>query len=247
MSQSIQRAAEILELIAVRPRTQTEIAVALDVHRSTALRIMQTLTDSGLSRRLADGSYGLGYRLAGLATVAAEQFDMRNIAHHSLDVLGRECTFTVHLAALEGDVIVYADKIEQPGMIKLYSQIGHTVLLHTSGVGKAILAYQPDDVVDRMLRNYTFTKFTENTHTSDVGFRAALLTTKARGWAADDAEYEDFVNCVAMPVRDGSGRVIAAVSITALKAKANLQELTEWLPRLAETTEAISRDLGWRP
>ncbi|MBP1326273.1 DNA-binding IclR family transcriptional regulator [Leucobacter exalbidus] len=247
MSQSIQRAAEILELIAVRPRTQSEIAIALGVHRSTALRTMQTLTDSGLSRRRADGSYGLGYRLAGLATVAAEQFDMRNVAHHSLDELGRECTFTIHLAALEGDTIVYADKIEQPGMIKLYSQVGQPVLLHTAGVSKAILAFQDEATIDRVLRGHQFTKFTENTITSEAEFHAALVTTRASGWAADDAEYEDYVNCVAMPIRDASGRVIAAVSITALKAKADLETLTGWLPRLTETTEAISRDLGWRP
>lgn len=247
MSQSIQRAAEILEFVSIEPRTQTEIAARLGVHRSTALRMLQTLTESGLTRRHADGRYGVGYRLAGLARAASEQFDLANIARAVLHDLGRDCTHTIHLAAIEGDSIVYVDKIDQPGMVRLYSQIGQPVRLHTAGVSKAILAHRDRQTVDRMLEGYEFTKYTDTTILTRGAFDCELERTVERGYAVDDAEYENYINCIAMPVRDASGTVVAAVSITSLKARAELADLSEWQVRLTAAVNSISRDIGWRP
>ncbi|WP_261166657.1 IclR family transcriptional regulator [Microbacterium sp. Marseille-Q6965] len=246
MSQSIHRAAEILELVSVEPRTQSEVAAHLGVHRSTALRMLQALTETGLTRRHADGRYGVGYRLSGLARTARDQFDLANIARATLAELGRECRHTVHLATLDGDRIVYVDKIEQPGMVRLYSQIGQPVVLHTAGVSKAILAYQPAETVDRMLAGHEFARYTDTTLTSRAAFEEDLERTRERGWAVDDAEYESFVNCIAMPIRDASDEVIAAVSITALKASAELEDLERLQGRLDEVVRAISYDIGWR-
>lgn len=246
MSQSIHRAAEILELVSVEPRTQTEVAAHLGVHRSTAMRMLQALTETGLTRRHADGRYGVGYRLSGLARTAGDQFDLANIARPTLAALGRDCRHTLHLAALDGDRIVYADKIEQPGMVRLYSQIGQPVVLHTAGVSKAILAYREPALVERMLTGHEFTRYTDTTITSREAFDGELERTRERGWAVDDAEYESFVNCIAMPIRDAGGDVIAAVSITALRASAELSALEEWRDRLSEVVQAISYDIGWR-
>lgn len=246
MSQSIERAVEALEFVAIRPRTQSEVAAHLDVHRSTALRVLQTLTEYGLTRRQPDGRYGVGYRLAGLASTAREQFDLANVARPYLVTLGEMCSHTIHLAALEGERIVYNDKVEQPGMIKLYSQIGAPVCLHTAGVAKAILAYQDPAVVDTIMAQATFEKHTETTITSRAQFDTALEAVRERGWSTDDAEYEDYVNCVAMPIRDSSNRVVAAVSITSLKARADLDALKLLLPDLTTVTDNISKELGWR-
>lgn len=247
MSQSIERAVEALEFVAIRPRTQSEVAEHLNVHRSTALRVLQTLTEYGLTRRQPDGKYGVGYRLAGLAATAREQFDLANVARPYLVALGEMCMHTIHLAALEGGRIIYLDKVEQPGMVKLYSQIGAPVCLHTAGVSKAILAFQPADVVAGIMAAATFERHTDTTITSRDQFDAVLEVVAERGWSTDDAEYEDYVNCVAMPIRDMSSRVVAAVSITALKARADLDALKTLLPELRTVTENISKELGWRP
>lgn len=246
MSQSIERAVETLEFVAIRPRTQSEVAAHLGVHRSTALRVLQTLTEYGLTRRQTDGRYGVGYRLAGLAGLAREQFDLANLARPYLVTLGEMCSHTIHLAALEGERIIYTDKVEQPGMVKLYSQIGAPVCLHTAGVSKAILAYQEPDVVDTILANATFERHTDTTITSRPQFDAVLADVRERGWSTDDAEYEDYVNCVAMPIRDSGDKVVAAVSITSLKARADLDALKQLLPDLTTVTDNISKELGWR-
>lgn len=247
MSQSIQRAIEILEYVSAQPRTPSEVGAHFEIHRSTALRTLQTLTESGLTRRREDGRYGVGYRLAGLANLALEQFDLANLAHPYLQELGRRCGHTVHLAAVQGRSIVYADKIEQPGMVRLYSQIGHPVTIHTSGVGKAILAYQRPEFVARMLDGAEFTGYTSTTITTREQFLEQLAQVVEQGYAVDDGEYEDFVHCVAMPLRDATGEVIGAVSITALKARATMDDLVQLLPALRTTTTMISKELGWRP
>ena len=247
MSQSIQRAIEILEYVSVQPRTPSEVGAHFDIHRSTALRTLQTLTESGLTRRREDGRYGVGYRLAGLANLALDQFDLANIAHPYLQELGRRCGHTVHLAAVQGRSIVYADKIEQPGMVRLYSQIGHPVTIHTSGVGKAILAHQTPEFVEHVLSSVDFSRYTATTITSREQFLEQLAQVVERGYAVDDGEYEDFLHCVAMPLRDSTGQVTGAVSITALKARATMDDLVDLLPALRTTTTTISKELGWRP
>ena len=248
MSQTVRRAIDILEFVARRPRTQTEVGAHLGVHRSTALRILESLTDGGLARRLPDGRYGVGHRLAGLAQLALEQFGLRDVAEEQLRALGERCGHTVHLAALEGGQIVYADKVDPVDGVRLYAQIGRPVTLHTAGVAKAILAFQPPGAADALLETCDFGPHTATTLTDPAAYRRVLAEVRERGFAVDDGEYEDYVNCLAAPVRDSGGAVVAAVSVTALKARADLNALTVTvLPDLLTTAETISKELGWRP
>lgn len=248
MSQTVRRAVEVLEYISGAPRSQMDVGEHLGVHRSTALRLLEPLVEGGLARRLPDGRYAVGYRMAGLAQLAKEQFGLREVAGPHLRALGAGCGHTVHLAVLEGDTIVYADKVEPPGTVRLYSQIGRPVTLHTAGVAKAILSHLDGDRARAMLANCDFARHTAHTLTSPDSYEQALETTRERGWAVDDGEFEDYVNCIAVPVRDAVGEVVAAVSVTALKARADLAALkSEVLDDVTATAETISKELGWRP
>jgi DNA-binding IclR family transcriptional regulator len=247
VSQTVERAIDIIEFTSAAPRTLTEVAKHLGVHRSTALRLLRTLADGGLTRRREDGRYGVGYRLAGLAELAHEQFDLRNMAHERLMTLAQLSGHTVHLAAIEDDDIVYVDKVDPVGGLRLYSQIGKQVRLHTAAVGKAILSQQPAEAVEEFLRRCDFERFTESTITTPEALLRELQVAHERGWAVDDGEMEDFLNCIAAPIRKSTGDVIAAVSITALKAKTNLAMLeSKLLPELLLTAAAISKELGWQ-
>lgn len=245
--QSVQRALQIIELVSERPRSQSEVADHIGVHRSTALRLMETLIQGGLIRRSEQGLYSVGYRIVGLAHQAADQFSLAKLAHPLLVSLGASCGHTIHLAELTGQRILYADKIDPARSVRLYSQIGQTVLFHTSGVAKAILAFQPEAFIDEVLKTYEFTHHTATTIADQKSLKAELSRVRERGWAVDNAEFEDFINCIAAPIRDARSQVMAAVSITALKATANLDELQKLLPELLATTDTISKELGWRP
>jgi DNA-binding IclR family transcriptional regulator len=245
MSQSVERAIQILEMLSEGPQHVQAIADRLGIHRTTAFRLTQDLCSGGLARRNGDGSYAVGFRLAGLAQAALEQFDLRGIAHRHLVELSAKLRATVHLGAADGDRIVYVDKVESRGTVRLYSEIGKPVLLHASGVGKAILAFMPPNERDRLLDGYTFQRFTPTTITMPQEFAGHLAAVRQQGWARDDGEHESWINCVAVPVRDGTREIRTGLSVTTLRAQTDLQQLESMLPIILSAAEDISRDLGW--
>jgi DNA-binding IclR family transcriptional regulator len=246
MSQTVERAIGILELLSTGPKRPADVAAELGVHRTTALRLMQDLVNGGLARRTEDGAFVVGYRLVGLAHAVSEQFDLRDITHPRIQELAAALKVTVHIGVIDGDRIVYADKAESFGAVRLYSEIGRSVRLHASGVGKALLAWAADEDRERLLATCAFERFTPATVVGAAAFAEHLREIRERGFATDDGEYEGFVNCVAVPIRNAAGGVTSALSVTAVKEQFGLDVLTEQLPLIRETTAAISQDLGWR-
>lgn len=246
MSQTVERAIAVLEQLSTGPKQVAEIAAGLSVHRTTALRLLQDLSNGGLARRREDGTYAIGYRLAGLAQAALEQFDLREISHPHIAALGRELGLTVHIAVITGNGIVYADKFEPHGTVRLYSEVGKPVRLHASGVGKVLLAFAPEHERRRLLDGHAFERFTATTIADPAAFERELATIRERGHSTDDGEYETFVNCIGVPIRDGSGEVRTALSVTALREQTDLSALTGRLPKVIEAAEAIEYELGRR-
>lgn len=246
MTQTVSRAIDILEFCSVQPRELKEIAASLGVHRTTALRLVQTLAGGGLVRRDERGRYGVGFRLAGLAESALNQFDLRTAVHPYIVDLSERLGHTIQFAVPQAGHIIYVDKIEPHDAIRLNTHVGGFVVIHTAGVSKAILANLEPEQRDAIIANVAFEKFTPTTITSEGALRARLEEVRKQGWATDDGEYEVVSNCVAAPVWDHANRVAGAISITAFKAKTNLVALRKLLPDLLETTTAISTELGWR-
>lgn len=248
MAQSVQRAIDVPELVSLRPCTVSHVVGARGVHQTTALRLLQTLADGGLARRRENGRYGVGYRLAGLAALALEQSDLRAVARPHLKQLGDACSYTVDLSALGGGGIVNVDKVEPVRGPRLSSQIGRPAYLHTAGVRKAVLAHQSDSRLrDELLARCAFERYTSTTITSREAFLRDLPATLDREWPTDDRELEDYATCLGAPVRDSTGAVTAAVSVTALRAGTELAALQDLVPRLLDAVGAISKELGWRP
>ncbi|MBT1001144.1 IclR family transcriptional regulator [Paenarthrobacter sp. DKR-5] len=247
MSHSVARAVAVLELLSTGPGTQSAVAAALGVHRSTALRLLESLSEGGLVRRGDDQRYYLGSRLNGLAAAAADQFELGAAAHRHLAALQRATGATVHLGALENRVIRYVDKVEPARSVRLYSQIGAPVILHTAGISKAILAFQHPEVAAELLAGHVYERFTATTLTSRAELDAELARVRGRGFAVDDSEHESFIGCIAVPVRGHDGSVSCAVSLTELTARATVAALESHLGRLTEAADAIAKELGWKP
>jgi DNA-binding IclR family transcriptional regulator len=243
VSQSVRRAARILDAIAATPKTVAELATEFGLHRSTMFRELQTLEDVGYARRRADGSYVLAFHLVSLAQVALENLDLRQAASAHVRELHEVVGNTLHVAALIDDTIVYVDKVEDHGGVRMYSRIGSRVLPHCTGVGKAILADLDGARRDAVLAGTDWTPHTARTITSRVDLDAELDAVTARGWAVDDAEFEDFVNCVAVPIRSPVG-VVGALSLTAIRMVQDLEELALRVPLLQRTAARIAREIG---
>jgi DNA-binding IclR family transcriptional regulator len=243
MSQSVTRAARIIEAIAADPRTVAELAEAFGLHRSTMFRELQALEQVGWVRRRRSGRYALGTRLAALSREALESLDLRDAGAEHVRRLQRLVGNTVHLAALMDRSIVYVDKAEDESGVRMYSRIGKAVIPYCSAVGKAILAGLDTAGRDAVLEGVTWERHTEHTITTRERLDAELTLVAARGWATDDREFEAYVNCIAVPIRSPLG-VVGAVSITAIRMVADLERLKTHLPALRETAEFIAREIG---
>jgi DNA-binding IclR family transcriptional regulator len=103
----------------------------------------------------------------------------------------------------------------------------------------------PEDERAQLLKGHRYERFTDTTVTTAEAFATRLSEIRVRGYAEDDGEYESFVNCVAVPVRDGTGTARTALSVTALRAQTDLTALRGLLPGIRDTADAISRALGW--
>ena len=243
MSQSVRRAARIIDAIADESKSVAQLAKEFGLHRSTMFRELQSLEEVGYVRRRKDGKFTLGLRLITLSKKAVDGLDMRGAAHEHLMRLHKEVGDTIHLAALMEHSIVYVDKVEDPNGVRMYSRIGNAVQPYCTGVGKAILAELDTAERDEVLRGTTWERFTDTTLTSREMLDRELDEVKERGWAVDDGEFEGFINCVAVPIVTAVG-VVGALSLTAIRMVRDLGDLKGDLPLLKRTAELIARDLG---
>lgn len=247
MVQAVDRAVRILQLCADGPADINSIATSLDVHRTTALRIIQSLEAGGLLKRDAQHRFRIGYGLHALTTRSAEDADLRSIVHPHLLKLADDTGFAVHCAVPIEDRIVSLDLVEPPYSIRLPLRIGGNVVIHTAGVAKAILAYLDPFEAGRILDNATWEQFTERSITRREEMELTLRRVRSRGWAYDDGEFEDISNCIAAPFFDHSGRVLGAFSLTCFKAQTPLDVLEGFVPRLQEEMQELSVQFGHQP
>ncbi|MGW4731933.1 IclR family transcriptional regulator [Streptomyces shenzhenensis] len=246
MSQTVARAIDIIGFVSQQPRSLNEVAERTGVHKSTALRLLQTLEEAGFVRKDARGHYAMGFQLIAYGQLALDQVEARSLAHPVLQQLAERHGHTVHLGELVGDRIVYVDKIDGRGSVAMGSRIGLQAQTHTAGVAKVITAYQDPTTQERILDKATFERYTDTTHTSRASLDQDLRQTRARGWAEDDGEHEGYINCIALPVFDARGKVTHGISITALSAVAPLTQLRSHLDEFRTAAQQISAKLGWK-
>lgn len=246
MSQTVGRALDVVSFVSRGNRSLGDVAAHLDVHKSTALRLLQTLEERGFVRRLPDGRYAMGFELIALGQLALDQVEARSVAHSHLQELAARYGHTVHLGELVGDHIVYVDKVDGRGTVAMGSRIGLPAKLHTAAVAKVITAFQSPVDRERILAGATFEPYTHTTLTDIEMLRTDLDRTRARGYAEDDGEHEDYINCVAVPVFDATGKVTHGISVTALRAACPLDELRSHVDDFRQVAQTISRSMGWR-
>jgi DNA-binding IclR family transcriptional regulator len=246
MSQSLDRGLTLLgELSRRGPRTLDELAGTLGVHKTTALRLLRALEEHRFVRREGPRHYRLGSALFDLANQALEERDVRRAVEPALRELNAATGHTVHLASYEGGEVIYIDKFDGRHPVRMYSRIGRRAPLHCTAVGKVLVAALPPPERDAVLAAMEFPRLTEHTITDPRRYRAELDLVRERGYAVDDAEHEDFVHCVAAPVRGAGGRVLAAVSLSVPRVLLDLDGLLGLVPDLLRTAATASAECGY--
>ncbi|WP_394941252.1 IclR family transcriptional regulator [Psychromicrobium sp. YIM B11713] len=247
MSQSLLRGLDLLAELARQPATLDELASRAAVHKTTVMRLLHDLEDRRFVFRDAGQRYRLGSKLFELSGRALEQRDIRSVARPHLTALNEVTGHTIHLADLEGGEVVYIDKFESRHQVRMYSRIGLTAALHSAAVSKVLLADLPRERREEIAANIDYVKATENTLDSPRALLAELDRVAAQGWAHDDCEHEPLVHCIAAPIRDASGAVVAAASTSVPTMLLNTEGLMALLPGLKASTDKISHDLGYHP
>jgi DNA-binding IclR family transcriptional regulator len=246
MPQSSGRILDVLELIIEQPQTASAVARAVNVHRSTALRVLQMLESRGYVVRIDGGVYTGGRRVIELGAAVHENTDLRSVAAQKLSALHRLTRLTVHLAAIDGHDVIYLDKHETRTPIRIWSRIGASIPIHCTGVGKAILAWSSQRQLSLLRQNMTLTRFTESTIIDWNTLEEDLSDCRRRGFAIDNGEHEPYVRCIAAPVLDIDGHSFASISVTTI-ALDPLEDLQAYSGSLLDAAAEISLAAGAKP
>ena len=246
MSQSVARALDLLTLVARGVRTLDELAEELEVHKSTVLRLLQTMESRGFAGHDAAHRYHVGPAVFALASDALDTVDVRAAAGPILRGLAAETGQTVHLATYQDGVVTYIDKVDSRQGLRMYSRIGLPAAIHATAVGKVLLGGLDPAERQRLVEGLAVPAFTPRTHTTPATLLADVEISAERGWAEDHEEHETFMNCVGAPVRGPDGRIAAAVSISVPNVVLPHDGVLALLPALLDATARISAELGAR-
>ncbi|SDO14966.1 IclR family transcriptional regulator [Lentzea jiangxiensis] len=247
MSQSLDRALTLVSQLATGPKTLDELSGVIGVHKSTTLRLLRTLETHRFVQRDGVHHYRLGTALFDLANRALEERDVRRAAEPALRDLNSRLGHTVHLASYEDGEVIYIDKYESRHQMRMYSRIGRRAPLHCTAVAKILLADLPPATLRKVLAGMEFPRLTENTIPGPAEYLAELERVRAKGYAVDNSEHEDFIHCIAAPIRGARGEVLAAVSMSVPKVLLDFDGLLSHLPDLLATAEVASVECGYVP
>ena len=243
MSQSLERALELLDELADGPKRLGPLADSAGIHKSTVLRLLQTLERHGYVRRQGDiPEFTLGLRLVELSHSLLEGLDIRRVAAQPLKRLGEQTGETIHLAVLDGSEVVYIDKVESVHPVRMYSRVGARAPAHCTGVGKVLLAYT--DVT--RWPALELRRFTDQTITTHEGLVLAAKDIRSKGWGRDEREHEGAIRCVAAPIFGSTGEAVAALSVSVPTSRLSMEQLDRYIPAMLEAAEAITTGLGGR-
>jgi DNA-binding IclR family transcriptional regulator len=245
----LDRAFRILALLSDgKPRSLLELSGAIDLSNSTTFRQLATLVQYRyVQRDEQTNQYSLGLACLELARAYYEGNDLRRVALPELERLRNETKETVHLAVLDQMEIVYIEKLQGLHPIGLMgSRVGGRSPAYCTGVGKVLLAYEPPGVIKQYFLRRKLQRFTENTITSVSALISELASIRDQGYSLDHGEHESQVYCVATPIFDMKGDVIAGLSISGPADRMEpIESNREMIEKARQTANNISVKLGY--
>lgn len=244
---AVERALEILETTAQRREglTNSEISRKLGIPKSSASYILRTLVHRGYLQRDAEsGRYRLGLKILSLGRDVQEGLDIADVALPYMRSLVERTQMTAHLAVLDQGEAVYVEKVEAPGFFKVNTWVGRRMYVHSTSVGKALVAWLPKPEVEELLRARGLKKRTPKTIASMARLLAELEKVRAQGYAVDDEENSLGARCVGAPIFDALGGVPAALGLSGTLTQINEESMPRIVDALKEAARRISRQLA---
>ncbi len=224
----------------------SQLARRTGVGKSTAHRVVWTLVSEGLLEKVADtGLFRLTATMRNLGVSAETALSLHQAATSPLDHLRSVTEGTLHVAILDGTDVLYVERRESPTALQVFSRVGGRNSAHSTSTGKVLMAFLPQEEQIRLVDTMRLTRKTPHTITSRTQFLEELNRIRHQGFAENRFESELGMVSVAAPIRDRTGRVVAALSIacTVTDSRSDPRHL---VPALLESASRISYNLGFK-
>ncbi|MCX5230134.1 IclR family transcriptional regulator [Streptomyces sp. NPDC006553] len=247
---AVTRAFDVLELFLEGDGTLSvpEITRRLQLPRTTTHELVTTLTARNYLVPVPEqpGRYRLGVRTYQLGSRYAEQLDLAAEGHQVAREVADTCGETVHVAVLEDMDVIYIAKVDSTHAVRMVSAAGRRLPAHCTAVGKMLLATLPAAELEERLDGYHLAGMTPRSITDPDALRAALAEIRILGVAGEQQESNPDVSCVAAPVRDRSGRVVAALSVSVPVHRWSEDRENELTALAVQGASRLAERLGYR-
>jgi DNA-binding IclR family transcriptional regulator len=241
-TQTLDRGLDVLLALAEEPLALDALAQKIGLTRSTAYRLVSLLVARGFVKTAPREGYSLGFELIRLGDCAQRGARLSSTARPHLERLASETEDTVHLGVLDGNEVLYVDKIPGRRRVEIMTSVGERNPVRSTGLGKALL-------LDREEVHWA-AAYDANVPARFSPIDRKVWFERMRGYASagsalDLEENEDRIRCVAAPIRDVSGGIVAAISLSSAAQYMDEVRMAELRSQVVETAEAISIELGW--
>ncbi|AOY76064.1 IclR family transcriptional regulator [Clostridium formicaceticum] len=247
--QSVDRALSILEVLSDYEEGVgiTEISSKIDLHKSTVHRLLVTLICKGyVEQNPSTNKYKLTLKLLELGNKLIDKMDILSVAKPYLQQLTEITNEVVHLVVREGIEIVYIDKVESDNKIRMHSRIGSRSPMYCTSVGKAMMAYLPEEEVEKIWEASEIKKFTQYTITELQEMKETLKKVREVGYALDEEENELGIRCIGSPIFNHNGEVCGAISVSGPTMRVTKETIENFKNYILEYSSKISKELGYK-
>jgi IclR family transcriptional regulator, KDG regulon repressor len=245
---ALQRTLDILEAMAAggREMTITEANRKFHIPKSSVYSILQTLKSRGYVDKDDSDRYFLTLKIFTVGSTLVDSLDIRKRLYPYLRDLADKAEITGHLAVLDSGYAVYIEKVEVLGALRLTTWVGKRMPVHSTSIGKALIAHLPDEEIDRIVAQRGLPRLTDKTITSPRKLKLELARVRELGYATANEENEAGVRAVAAPVFDHERRVVAAVNLGGPAVQLKLEDLSALGRQVRAAAIGMSRALGYR-
>ncbi len=246
-TQTLTRALSILTVFSAE-RTETtlaDLARHTGLNKATLLRYLEVLRAARLVDREGD-TYHLGLGAFELGANYMARLDLHKISRRRMEALADVCLETISLAIRDGGDVVYIEVVRGQAEIGIQSRIGARQPAHCTSLGKVLLAWTTSEERERYVYSRPLVQLTPNTIADEATLERHLELVRSQGFAYDAEERALGIRCVAAPIRDHHGDVVAALSVSGAAFRMVGSHMDESRVALIECTSRISEELGWR-
>ncbi|HWJ75189.1 MAG TPA: IclR family transcriptional regulator [Kaistia sp.] len=249
VTRTLDRGLALLELLSdLREAGLSQLARGVDITPTTASRLIETLKRRGLvDHDETTGLFSVGMKafLIGSGVLRARRLD--HVALPAMRALAEQTGLPVSLGIRDGGSAVYTEQVDVGIAVQIAARLGRPLPLHATAIGKVLTAWLWDEALARALGAEPLEPFTSHTTVERDDVLRELQSVRNQGWATDDQEYQDGLFCIAVPVRDRSGDVIAGLSVSSVASRMSSPAIKALLDGLLAAAGTVSSGLGWQP